>query len=466
MGHNQLIAGAATDTGRRREHNEDAFFCDPEEGLFAVIDGVGGQAGGEVASAEAREVIYRRLLHRTGTPEERLREAVTNANSKIYLRSKEDPLLIGMACVLTTALIEEDRLYVAHVGDTRLYKIHNGRITKLTRDHSLVGVREDNQELSEYEAMHHPRRNEILRDVGSELHDPFDEDFIDIHEIPFEADSALLFCSDGLTDLVPSRVLLRTVCEHAGNPQAAVEMLIDFANEAGGTDNITVVIVEGPSFQKAASIGIGSAHQPEVTPTLREPDTEAQLAHVSPNHEVYQPSQAVAHSTRRATFPNTAPPATIPEHSTVSPWVYYFAGIATVIVLLALGYVGSTLGIVNLDALISTISPASTTSVESGEATEASLSLSDRLGNLSPGDTVLLRTGTYIDSIRLQKPILLSADSTGLLHASLDESLTITLESDSSKASFLLVPESNHAADSLASRLLLRVIPADSPEID
>ena len=234
MSNPTLRAGAGTDTGRQRDINEDAFLCQPDEGIFAVIDGVGGYAGGEVAAAEAREVMRRRLQHRTGSPEVRLREAVTNANNKIYRRSQVEPQLFGMACVLTVALVEGQRLYAAHVGDTRLYKIRGHRIEKLTRDHSFVGLREDSQELSEYEAMHHPRRNEILRDVGSELHEPDDAHFIDIVEATFEPDCALVLCSDGLTDLVPSRDLLHLTHEHAGHPTATTEALIQAANKAGG----------------------------------------------------------------------------------------------------------------------------------------------------------------------------------------------------------------------------------------
>ena len=109
-----------------------------------------------------------------------------------------------MACVLTAAVIRDGRATIGHVGDTRLYKLRAGAIEKVTRDHSPVGEREDAHELSEQHAMQHPRRNEVYRDVGSELHDARDPDFIDIQEIVVERDAALLFCSDGLTDLVDS----------------------------------------------------------------------------------------------------------------------------------------------------------------------------------------------------------------------------------------------------------------------
>src|SRR4030095_12510922 len=124
-------------------------------------------------------------------------------------------------------------------------------MTKITRDHSPVGEREDAQQLSELEAMRHPRRNEVYRDVGSEEHDPSDLDFIDVYETPFEPDAALLLCSDGLTDAIESTTIRETVAELAGQPDRVVDTLIDAANAAGGKDNITVVYVEGERFAEA-----------------------------------------------------------------------------------------------------------------------------------------------------------------------------------------------------------------------
>src|SRR5438270_6909491 len=108
-----------------------------------------------------------------------------------------------MACVLTVVLLEHGEAIVGHVGDSRLYLFHGGEMLKITRDHSPVGLLEDNRELSEEEAMEHPRRNEVYRDVGTALHDTEDENFIDLYRIPAPPDSALLLCSDGLTDALP-----------------------------------------------------------------------------------------------------------------------------------------------------------------------------------------------------------------------------------------------------------------------
>src|SRR6185503_13547297 len=118
----------------------------------------------------------------------------------IYRLAASRPEWNGMACVLTAAIVEHGRATIGHVGDTRLYKLRGDRIEKVTKDHSPVGEREDANELTELQAMRHPRRNEVFRDVGSEIHRPSDADFVDIEEIPFEADASLLLCSDGLSD--------------------------------------------------------------------------------------------------------------------------------------------------------------------------------------------------------------------------------------------------------------------------
>ncbi|WP_457652968.1 PP2C family protein-serine/threonine phosphatase [Rhodocaloribacter sp.] len=249
----RLRAFGATDAGRR-ERNEDRFLCDPAHGLFMVVDGVGGHAAGDVAAEIARDLVSMRLRYRSGAVEERMHRAITTANRAIFHESRSHPARRGMACVLTAAVVEDGVVTVGHVGDTRLYVIRPGGIEKVTRDHSPVGVREDAGDLSEWEAMLHPRRNEILRDVGSAPRAPGDEDFIDLYRFPFDPASALLLCTDGLTDLVPSEVLHETVTAHAGRPERSVAALIRLANDAGGPDNVTVVVVEGEAFGKGMRV--------------------------------------------------------------------------------------------------------------------------------------------------------------------------------------------------------------------
>ena len=132
-----------------------------------------------------------------------------------------------MTCVVTLAIVTEGRLTIGHVGDSRLYKIRPDGLQKLTHDHSPVGEREDAQELTELAAMRHPRRHEVFRDVGGALRDKDEADYVEITEQPFERDAAILLCTDGLTDMVPSTTVDRLVRQHAGDPDAVVGALVD-----------------------------------------------------------------------------------------------------------------------------------------------------------------------------------------------------------------------------------------------
>ena len=243
-----LRAAGATDAGLQREVNEDRLHCDADRGVFAVIDGVGGQAAGGKAADVAVDLLRERLARDAGTIADRIRDGITAANNEIHRLAATRAEWNGMACVLTIAIVRNGKVTFGHVGDTRLYKLRADQIEKLTRDHSPVGEREDASEITERQAMRHPRRNEVYRDVGSEVHDRRDRDFIDVDDVPFEHDAALLLCSDGLTDLVDSVTIARTVSQWAGDPDSVVRELIAAANAAGGKDNVTVVYVEGEQF--------------------------------------------------------------------------------------------------------------------------------------------------------------------------------------------------------------------------
>jgi serine/threonine protein phosphatase PrpC len=260
----KVKSAGASDMGRVRQNNEDAFHIDAERGIYLVVDGIGGQAAGEKAAEIAVDRVRARLERQTGTAEQRIREAIAMANNEILRQAQLQPQWSGMACVLTVAVLENGSAVVGHVGDSRLYQVRAGEIRKITHDHSPVGEREDARELTEAEAMRHPRRNEVYRDVGSEEHSPADPDFIEIARIPFDGDSALVLCSDGLSDLVPSETIRRAVETNAGNPDAAVRDLIAAANAAGGKDNVTVLVVEGDQFTAAPAPAVRLA--PRQTP--------------------------------------------------------------------------------------------------------------------------------------------------------------------------------------------------------
>ncbi len=264
-----LKAAGDSHPGLQRAVNEDRFHLDPVRGFFVVIDGVGGQAAGEKAAETALAMVRARLERETGAVEDRVREAITLANNEVHRLASIRPEWQGMACVLTIAVVTNGEIVVGHVGDTRLYKLRAGRIEKLTHDHSPVGEREDAGELSERDAMQHPRRNEVYRDVGSERHDPDDPRFIDVSRQPLEADAAVLLCSDGLTDAVSSVAILETVSYLAGHPFEIVRSLIDAANAAGGKDNVTVVYAEGPRFSTGEDTRDLRAHRVSAATPLR-----------------------------------------------------------------------------------------------------------------------------------------------------------------------------------------------------
>lgn len=247
-------SGLATDTGPRRGANEDRVYADDAAGIFLVVDGLGGHAAGDLAAQTAVDVIVSTLKPENGNLEQQVREAITAANNEIFRHSQADPECAGMACVLTLAAAHDDKVTVGHVGDTRLYLIWNGTVRKLTSDHSFVGEQEDQGELTEADAMTHPRRNEVFRDVGSHERTATDEDFIEVKSFPFHPAAALLLCSDGLSDTLTSAEIGAIVETYNGDPAQVAHSLIHAANERGGTDNVSAIFVAGPEF-----IGVHSA---------------------------------------------------------------------------------------------------------------------------------------------------------------------------------------------------------------
>jgi len=263
-----ILASAATDTGLVRDRNEDRYWIDAARGVFLVVDGVGGQAAGEVAAQTAVDAI-RESIFQPGDAEARIRNAIAHANNRIF-ESAVGPLE-GMACVLTLAVVEEDEVIIGHVGDSRLYLIWRGAMRKLTSDHSPVGEDEDAGVLAEEQAMQHPRRNEVFRDVGSRRRGPDDQDFIEIRRCRFRADAALLLCSDGLTDLLTAARVRAIVERYDGDPAQVAADLVEAANEAGGLDNVTALFVAGEEFRGAPVRPQGGATRPRLSTTRIRP---------------------------------------------------------------------------------------------------------------------------------------------------------------------------------------------------
>ena len=229
-------SAGVSDTGRRRRRNEDSYVCEPP--LFAVADGMGGAQAGEVASRLAAAV----LQEAEGEELSRARvvELIQEANRRVFQRSTEDAAASGMGTTMTVALVESsDTVAIGHVGDSRAYRVRDGRLEQLTEDHSLVGELMRSGKLSAEEAETHPQRSVITRALGTEP----DVD-VDTFAVETKPGDVFLLCSDGLTTMVSDREILAHVDESGGDLDQAARRLVEAANSSGGEDNITVVVFE------------------------------------------------------------------------------------------------------------------------------------------------------------------------------------------------------------------------------
>ncbi|HSU58054.1 MAG TPA: protein phosphatase 2C domain-containing protein [Bryobacteraceae bacterium] len=260
--------GSATDAGLERGVNEDRLLVDESRGIFLVVDGLGGHAAGEMAAETAVQVISESLVL-DGDLEERIRSSITEANNRICRLARNNPNWYGMACVLTLAVARDGRVTVGHVGDSRLYLAWNSTLRKLTSDHSPVGEQEEQGEIDEQDAMRHPRRNEVFRDVGSQMREPGDPDFIQTKTFLFREDAALLLCSDGLSDSLTSAEINAIIERYEGDPTVTARELVEAANAAGGRDNISVVLVAGPEFLGGESTKLLEARPRHATTRMR-----------------------------------------------------------------------------------------------------------------------------------------------------------------------------------------------------
>lgn len=243
-----LRAGTATHAGRLRTSNEDRVFADVASGVFVVVDGMGGHAAGGTAADIALAAVREQLREVGRESETRVRRAIASANNRILEAAQSHPEWQGMACVLTLALVEDNQLCWGHVGDSRLYIFSDGTLRKLTPDHSPVGEKEDRGELKEREAMRHPLRNRVSRDVGLALRRAEDPGFIETEKLPFPPDAALLLCSDGLSDSLTARQITSVLEQFNGDPDRTAAQLVEAANDERGADNVSVILVTGADF--------------------------------------------------------------------------------------------------------------------------------------------------------------------------------------------------------------------------
>ena len=228
----KIAAGVATDIGRVREGNEDAFLA--EHPLYAVADGMGGHRGGEVASQLALETLEAGFEGGRGS----LVDLVEDANRAVFARSGEDRAVQGMGTTLTAAVVRPDGLDLVHVGDSRAYLLRGGALRLLTEDHTLVNRMIRTGEISAEEAEVHPHRNVLLRSLGTEPDVRVDEQRVAL----LDGDRVVL-CSDGLTNMIAEEQIL-AIASATPDPQETADRLITAANRAGGIDNITVIVLD------------------------------------------------------------------------------------------------------------------------------------------------------------------------------------------------------------------------------
>jgi PPM family protein phosphatase len=248
----ELKAYGLSHVGRQRQHNEDSFLVEAEAKLFLVADGMGGHAAGEIASRIAVDSISEFILHTKedeGTwphaydehykrSTNRLMAAVRLANTRVLEAMRKDARLRGMGTTVVACFADAETMAVAHVGDSRAYLVRDNHLSRITNDHSWVFEQVQAGLLTETEAEKHPLRNVITRALGGALQvNP------DASEFELQKGDVFLLCSDGLTGMVPEDEILRLVTKNEGKLEQACQDLIDTANERGGLDNITAVLI-------------------------------------------------------------------------------------------------------------------------------------------------------------------------------------------------------------------------------
>jgi protein phosphatase len=247
----RIASGGQSDVGRQRANNEDCFRVVSPLNLFVVSDGMGGEAHGEIASAMAVETVIKTCIGEetetfAGSAEmqpgwsdqtRRLFNAARLANQKIYESAEANPEQEGMGATLSAAWINEEKLSVVHVGDSRVYLLRSGVLQQLTSDHSLVAEQVRRGILTAAEAEHSELQSVLLRALGTQP-----EVEVDAEEHTLFPNDILLLCSDGLTRMVAEQKIAATL-QSESDPVRAAEKLVALANENGGADNVTVVVV-------------------------------------------------------------------------------------------------------------------------------------------------------------------------------------------------------------------------------
>ena len=288
-----------TDVGRQRTANEDSLVVSPP--LFAVADGMGGAKAGEVASAVAVEAVE--SWRESPEPAEaQLAGIVRNANRRIYDLAVADESRRGMGTTLTLAKVHGDEVSLAHVGDSRAYRMRDGELSQLTRDHSLVAELERSGQITAEAAEHHPQRSIITRALGPE---PDVE--VDTYTLTGRDGDVFLICSDGLTSMI-SDDEVTSILRSSASLDDAADALVRAANQSGGKDNITVILFrlrEGEPAAEPATLEPVPGDEDTIAGDLRAEDLQA-AAMAAPEHST-APDATVIH--RRAEVPAAPEPS-------------------------------------------------------------------------------------------------------------------------------------------------------------
>ncbi len=244
---------ALSDIGRVRTHNEDSVLAQPP--LFVVADGLGGHEAGEVASSIAIQTVRDHAPRRPDA--KALARAVKAANREVIRSAREGYGKAGMGTTMTAAIVEGTQIAIAHIGDSRAYLLRSGRLEQITDDHSMVADMIRRGQLTDAEARYHPNRSVITRALGT---DP--AVVADTYELTAGPGDRLLLCSDGLTGMLEDAMIAETLATYA-DPAAAARALVDAANDAGGHDNISVVIVDigGEGAVRGATVDADGARR-------------------------------------------------------------------------------------------------------------------------------------------------------------------------------------------------------------
>jgi serine/threonine protein phosphatase PrpC len=232
----KVRVGVRTDVGRIRERNEDAYLI--REPLFAVADGMGGHRGGDVASSMIVDALERAEVQ-ADAPLSPLVDLIKKANHDVLERGDADEGLKGMGTTLTAVVTDEAKAYLAHIGDSRAYLLREGALQRLTRDHTLVERMVEEGRLEPDQARNHPQQNILTRVLGVEDEIEVDDLTLD----PMQPGDRILLCTDGLNHMVDDDTI-EGILQEENDPQAAADRLVDAAIEAGGEDNVTVVVLD------------------------------------------------------------------------------------------------------------------------------------------------------------------------------------------------------------------------------